>query len=413
MMFEAVTIAGVDNTIGMPIYLLPLTEAGDQTASVDATTEGEITVSNMPGFELSIPAGSATFGDGSTTGTISVTQVHRDKVPMPPPGGLAPKMVFTIQPPDVVFDPPAPITYPNAEGHPPGAIVELFSFDHDLGQFVSIGTGQVSEDGLLIESDPGVGIIKGGWHYPAPEPTKDTCSGTDVPCDDPDPTDCLDISGSFNACLFGGSCDVDPRPACASCGEGGTKVCDANVQCVTPRITLIPQALGLKITHRNTLPIEPGVAVSVVVEKEEKELQVNIDPTCVVASLANSNPNVASVSEALVVNGETVTVTAKSKGTTKITATALDGDAQSNSVTVAVQTEFRYTCELSLLAEIILPPLKECEACQNAQVGFCGSILDNVEAALACEAHRRGALGVCSGLGGDDDNYPEFIFFCP
>ncbi len=40
----------------------------------------------------------------------------------------------------------------------------MFSFDHDLGQFVSIGTASVSEDGLVIRSDPGVGILKGGWH---------------------------------------------------------------------------------------------------------------------------------------------------------------------------------------------------------------------------------------------------------
>ena len=29
---------------------------------------------------------------------------------------------------------------------------------------MSIGTGTVSDDGAMIESDPGVGIIKGGWH---------------------------------------------------------------------------------------------------------------------------------------------------------------------------------------------------------------------------------------------------------
>ena len=40
----------------------------------------------------------------------------------------------------------------------------MYSFDHDLGIFVSIGTGTVSEDGMLVKSDPGVGVVKAGWH---------------------------------------------------------------------------------------------------------------------------------------------------------------------------------------------------------------------------------------------------------
>jgi hypothetical protein len=56
------------------------------------------------------------------------------------------------------------MTIPNTDGYPPGAKTELYSFDHDLGQFVSIGPATVSDDGSVIVSDPGVGVIKGGWH---------------------------------------------------------------------------------------------------------------------------------------------------------------------------------------------------------------------------------------------------------
>ena len=34
----------------------------------------------------------------------------------------------------------------------------MYSYDHDLAAFVAIGTGTVSEDGLVIRSDPGVGV---------------------------------------------------------------------------------------------------------------------------------------------------------------------------------------------------------------------------------------------------------------
>jgi hypothetical protein len=40
----------------------------------------------------------------------------------------------------------------------------MYSFDHDLGHFVSIGPATVSEDGTVIRSDSGVGILKAGWH---------------------------------------------------------------------------------------------------------------------------------------------------------------------------------------------------------------------------------------------------------
>jgi hypothetical protein len=169
MMYEANTIAGRDNTIGMPLYLLPLDLPNAQPVS--ETQGATIGVSNVAGFSLNIPPGSVTFtSTGSRSGSVSVTQVHRDKVPMPPPNGLNPKIVFTIQPADAKFDPPAPIIYPNVYGYKPGQIVNLYSFDHDLEQWVSIGTGSVSEDGAFIASDFGVGIVHGGWHFPEPPP---------------------------------------------------------------------------------------------------------------------------------------------------------------------------------------------------------------------------------------------------
>jgi len=125
---------------------------------------GTITLSSVPGFELKIAPGSATFPDGSHSGIVSVTVVHTDKVPMTPNFGQQPRFIVTIQPSGVRFNPPAAITFPNLDGLAPGSITELYSFDHDVGSFVAIGTGTVSEDGTVIVSDSGVGIVKGGWH---------------------------------------------------------------------------------------------------------------------------------------------------------------------------------------------------------------------------------------------------------
>ena len=82
-----------------------------------------------------------------------------------PSGPLDPPAVgitLRTQPAGVSFDPPAQIAFPNSTGLRPGESTDLFSFDDDLGEFVAIGTGTVSEDGSVIESDPGSGIVKGG-----------------------------------------------------------------------------------------------------------------------------------------------------------------------------------------------------------------------------------------------------------
>ncbi|HVR40408.1 MAG TPA: hypothetical protein VMU84_15030 [Thermoanaerobaculia bacterium] len=160
--FAMYTTAGVKNTLEMPIYLLPIdTRRG---LFVDETNGGTLTLPELPGFSLTIAPGSATFPGGGRTGTVSVTAVHVDKVPMAPGFGQQPRFIVTIQPPGVHFDPPAAIAFPNSDGLAPGEVTELYSFDHDLGQFVAIGTGSIASDGLTIRSDPGVGIIKGGWH---------------------------------------------------------------------------------------------------------------------------------------------------------------------------------------------------------------------------------------------------------
>jgi hypothetical protein len=160
--YEMVSVAGQNNTLGMPIYLLPLDTPNG--IRVGPETGGVLSLPDIPGFALDIAAGSATFLDGSDRGLVSVTAVHADKIPMEPNFGQQPRFVVTIQPAGVLFDPPAKLTLPNTDGLAPGEVTDLYSFDHDLGQFVSIGTGTVSADGTVIASDPGGGVAKGGWH---------------------------------------------------------------------------------------------------------------------------------------------------------------------------------------------------------------------------------------------------------
>jgi hypothetical protein len=160
--FVLTTIAGRDNTVNMPIYLLPIDLA--HGVYVDETRGGTVTLPDFPGFALEVKPGSVTFPGGSRSGVVSVTAVHGDKVPMVPNFGQQPRFIVTIQPAGARFDPPARLVLPNLEALAPGQVTEMYSFDHDLGHFVSIGPGTVSDDGLVIVSNPGVGVIKAGWH---------------------------------------------------------------------------------------------------------------------------------------------------------------------------------------------------------------------------------------------------------
>jgi len=61
--YELVTVSGHNNTLGMPVYLLPLDLP--HGLQVDATHGGTLTLPDVPGFALTIAPGSVTFPDGA------------------------------------------------------------------------------------------------------------------------------------------------------------------------------------------------------------------------------------------------------------------------------------------------------------------------------------------------------------
>ena len=161
--YNITTVAGHDNDIGMPVRLLQIDTA--HGVNVSPTTGGTITLPDYPGFSLKILPGSVTFPDGGgQTGTVTATIVHADKTPEVPNFGQQPRFIVSINPKGCIFNPPAQMCIPNLDGHPPGQKTEMYSFDDSLHVFVSIGTGTVSTDGTQICSDPGSGVIRGGWH---------------------------------------------------------------------------------------------------------------------------------------------------------------------------------------------------------------------------------------------------------
>src|SRR5207302_6033061 len=113
---------------------------------------------------------SVTFHDGSHVGRLTLSQVHADKIPMQLPNGGSSTLVETLQPAGVKFNPPIRVQLPNTDGLKPGTVRELYSFNHDVEQFVSQGTMRISQDGSVLVSDPGFGLTFSGWHSPPRNP---------------------------------------------------------------------------------------------------------------------------------------------------------------------------------------------------------------------------------------------------
>lgn len=203
--YNLVTISGVDNPLSSPIYMVKLNL--DNSVLIGAS-DVELTLDEYPGFKLEVAANSVTFPDGSGEGSISVTPVNTTTVPMAPPNGMQPQFIVTIQPTGTLFDPPARLSLPNFDGHAPGAQVEMYSFDHDLEEFVAIGLGSVSEDGSVVRSNPGVGVIKAGWHCGS-QPGGQGCTHNCPVCQDCD--------DNCNCVIT----DNDPRlDECQTCKNG-------------------------------------------------------------------------------------------------------------------------------------------------------------------------------------------------
>jgi hypothetical protein len=235
--FDLVMVAGIDNTMAGPVHLLPLDLPNG--ILVDETTGGQLTLPELPGFALDVAPGSATFADGGRSGLITATPVNAGKIPMPPNFGQQPRLILTIQPSGVHFDPPARLTLPNVDGLLPGEVTELYSFDHDLGQFVNIGTATVSADGLVVRSDPGVGLLKGGWHCGGNPAAQGAC------CDCKDCQKCDQGQGTcvpdnMASCDDGKFCTsfTGTEPGADKCENGsclGKEIPDKDRGDITPR----------------------------------------------------------------------------------------------------------------------------------------------------------------------------------
>ena len=152
------------------------TQVGFGAASIDFLTQQfpNIDPALCQETQVTFAAGSAQDDAGNAATQAMIVPVDPERLPAPLPPNVDPGLVISIQAGSenglnreteggaTNFDVPAPVTFPNIEGLAPGEKSLIWSFDHDAGNWVVIGTGTVSEDGLRIISDEGVGVLAPG-----------------------------------------------------------------------------------------------------------------------------------------------------------------------------------------------------------------------------------------------------------
>lgn len=125
----------------------------------------------LVGTRVDVPANALFSDSGLRGGRVGIAPVAPDRLPSPLPPGLDFPLVITIQTDGATnFDRPVPVTFPNlpdpatGETLPPGAKSALWSFNHDTGDWEVVGPMTVTDDGLFVKTDPGVGVLQPGWH---------------------------------------------------------------------------------------------------------------------------------------------------------------------------------------------------------------------------------------------------------
>ncbi len=162
LLLEREVFVGSKNQFPRPIYLPAIDMANAQTIDPDSDTL--VTTAAIPGASVFVAQGTLKNQQGQPfDGQLSITEVPRDLTPAALPDGLLPDTVVTIQPAEMQFTTPAPLTLPNRSGFPPGTSMTLWSINPETGLFDEVGTGQVSSDGSVVETVSG-GIRNSSWH---------------------------------------------------------------------------------------------------------------------------------------------------------------------------------------------------------------------------------------------------------
>ena len=242
-------IEGAANVLEAPIFLLPL----DLASADPITPETTSTVTSSPvdidgqmfaSIEMTVAPNSAEILETGEpyAGLVSISRIPSpDLGPRPLPDDIDLSLYIAIQPFGVSYTPPADVAFPNVEGFPVGAVVDIFGLNHETGQMEKEGDGIVEADGMIrsgtLNPDGSFtrhGVIReNSWHGFVPQP----------PDDDDD-------SGDGGG---GGGSDPPPCPAgSVACSQSGDLTVSHNL--VSYRSMGVERALRLEYHSTHAFP---------------------------------------------------------------------------------------------------------------------------------------------------------------
>ena len=154
-----------ETIIERPIYLPFISDKDAVMVDPEANTDVRNTTDpELQQAMVKVSSGTAQINQQDYTGVMSISQVPVDRTPRSLPSALNPSIIITMQPAGVDLAVPAAITLPNVDRHVPGAVLNLWSLDHETGEFFVAGIGQVSQDGEIVETIQG-GVRGTSWHF--------------------------------------------------------------------------------------------------------------------------------------------------------------------------------------------------------------------------------------------------------
>lgn len=290
--FETFAVRGQVNQLPHPIYLPPLLMA--ESKVVGGNEDVILRMPGVEGFQMKVKANSVTFPDGSRIGTLVVSPVTADRLPMAPPAGGAAFGVpaWTIQPAGARFDPPIEVRLPNSSSQPPGDNLPVVQWDHDLGQFVPMGRATVTEDGAFLVTDAGSGVTKAGWGglcvYDPPKTAQDQPSQDDPP-DCPPPPECGPCftsggRGRCKGCVYDGSRHkdrVDGEPEVTVDLDYAQKLTDEVLDWLLTKLKTkrfsLEGSVGGTYTTKRLYCCSPGANMADLRENHELDVRANLE----------------------------------------------------------------------------------------------------------------------------------------
>ena len=144
----------LDRAVFLPDLATADSVALDPLPAADVT----LTSAGLPGFLLTVSAGTAVGFPPGLSGILQVGVVAPDRLPEPLPPGRASRAAYVLEPFGTSFGPPATLELPNVDGLPAGGVgaAELWRVDPGSGAWEMVGPLDVNLTGTALV-DPGGG----------------------------------------------------------------------------------------------------------------------------------------------------------------------------------------------------------------------------------------------------------------